>query len=54
MGVPGFITQRTEQDMMEYMRKLEWIIEELEEQLHTLHLKMEEEFPNIIRSPHSS
>ena len=39
-GVPGFITQGTEQDMMEYMRKLEWIIEELEGQLHTLHLMM--------------
>ncbi|NQX71817.1 hypothetical protein HQN90_37730 [Paenibacillus alba] len=35
-GMPGFITKVTEAGMLEYMKSLEWIIEELERQLYCL------------------
>lgn len=33
-GMPGFITRATEVEILEYIRKLEWIVEELEAQLY--------------------
>lgn len=32
-GMPGFITMETEKRMIEYMKKLEWLTEELEGRL---------------------
>lgn len=32
--MPGFITRATEVEILEYIRKLEWIVEELEAQLY--------------------
>jgi hypothetical protein len=32
-GCPGFITERTRNEMIEYMKKLEWRIDELEDNL---------------------
>ncbi|NOU96180.1 hypothetical protein GC093_23560 [Paenibacillus sp. LMG 31456] len=29
-GVPGFISERTQYEILEYMRKLEWKMEELQ------------------------
>lgn len=36
---PGAITQRTRQDMIEYMRKLEWKVEQLEGEYNGLKTK---------------
>lgn len=33
-GGPGFITRATGEEILEYIRKLEWIVEELEVQLY--------------------
>lgn len=33
-GVPGFITMETEKRMLEYMKKLEWLTEDLEGRLY--------------------